>query len=468
MTAADRPVQPAPAGPARRSRDTPSWWRQSSRDALVLSLVTGLWAYAHGVADLAGGPAAALTSLGRLTGLVASDLLLVQVLLMARVPLLERAWGQDELARLHRLVGFTSFDLMLAHIVLVGLGYAGSDGRGYTGLVGELWDETWNLAGMLLAVAGTACLVMVVVTSVRVARRRLRYESWHLIHLYAYLGVGLALPHQLWTGADFLANRVATVFWWAAWAGTAAAVLVFRLALPLHRTLRHRLLVSAVVPEAPGVVSVHFSGRHLDELPVRAGQFLLFRFLDGAGATRAHPYSLSAAPRADRLRITVKELGDDSARVAHVRVGTRVLIEGPYGRLTAERRSTRKVLLLGAGIGITPLRALAEELPQAPGDVVLVHRIRSLDETLFLPEIELIERTRGLRAVLVPGSRDGSSWAPPRYGGDGAGALLRIVPDVAEREVYVCGPDAWMAAALDAARRAGVPERRLHAERFAW
>lgn len=471
MTLAPPTTTPAPPAPSRPVvRPTPSWWRASSRDAVLVSLalVPALWAYPHGVADLAGGPAAALTSLGRLTGLVASDLLLVQVLLMARIPAVERAWGQDELARLHRLVGFTSFNLMLAHILLIGLGYAGADGRGYTGLVGELWSMTWDLAGMLLAAGGTLCLVLVVVTSVRAARRRLRYESWHLLHLYAYLGVGLALPHQLWTGADLLANRLATVYWWTAWALTAAAVVVFRLALPAYRTWRHRLVVTAVVPEAPGVVSVHLTGRHLAELPVRAGQFLTLRFLAGAGATHAHPYSLSAAPTDRALRVTVKALGDGSGQVARLRPGTRVLVEGPYGRLTAERRTTRKVLLLGAGIGITPLRALAEELPQAPGDVVLVHRVRSLQETVFLPEIEHLERTRGLRAVLVPGPRAGQSWAPAGFGPDGAAALRRLVPDVAEREVFVCGPDAWMTAALAAARQAGVPEGRLHAERFNW
>ena len=81
---------------------------------------------------------------------------------------------------------------------------------------------------MLLAVAGTAALVMVVVTSVKRARRRLRYESWHLIHLYGYLGAGLALPHQLWTGADFLSSPAATVFWWALYGVCAGSVLVFR------------------------------------------------------------------------------------------------------------------------------------------------------------------------------------------------------------------------------------------------
>ena len=455
---------------ARRAlRPTPRWWRASCRDALALSLllVTALWAGPHGLPDLAGGPAAALTSLGRLTGLVASDLLLVQVLLMARVPVLERSYGQDELARLHRLVGFSSFSLVLAHVALIGLGYAGADGRGYLGVVGELWSMTWDLAGMLLAVAGTLCLVLVVGTSIRAARRRLGYESWHLLHLYAYLGVGLALPHQLWTGADFLANRLATAYWWTAWAVTAAAVVTYRLGLPLYRTLRHRLVVQAVVPEAPGVVSVHLAGRHLDELPARAGQFVLLRFLGAPGASRAHPYSLSAAPSPHLLRVTVKDLGDDSRLVAGLRPGTRVLLEGPYGRLTAERRSTRGVLLLGAGIGITPLRALAEELPQGPGDVVLVHRVRSLQEAVFRGELEHLARTRGLRLVLLPGPRGGTSWAPAGLG-DGAAALRAVVPDVSEREVYVCGPDAWMTGALEAARAAGVPAERLHAERFTW
>lgn len=466
-----RRVVVAPSGRRRSGlRPTPTWWQASSRDALVVSLllVTGLWAYPHGVADLGGGAAAALTSLGRLAGLVASDLLLVQVLLMARVPVLERAWGQDELARVHRLVGFTSFDLMVAHIVLIGLGYAGGDGRGYGGLLRELWDMTENLPGVLLAVAGTGCLVLVVVTSVRAARRRLRYESWHLLHLYAYLGVGLALPHQLWNGTDFLANRLATAFWWSAWAVTAGAVLTFRVGVPLYRTVRHRLVVSAVVPEAPGVVSVHLTGRHLDELPVRAGQFLVLRFLTRPGASQAHPYSLSVAPSPYALRVTVKDLGDGSGQVAAVRPGTRVVVEGPYGRLTAERRSTPKVLLLGAGIGITPLRALAEEFPQAPGDVVVLHRVRSLDEAVFRAEFEDLERALGLRAVLVPGPRSGQSWAPASAGADGVAALREIVPDVAERDVFVCGPDAWLSAALDAARGAGVPDHRLHAERFTW
>ncbi|GAA1819752.1 ferredoxin reductase family protein [Planosporangium flavigriseum] len=456
------------AGPAAGSAIRPKrgWWPDviGAVTAFSMLIVVALWVRGRGLQDL-GGLWTATTSVGRLAGLISADLLLVQVLLMARVPWIERAYGQDQLARWHRLVGFTSFNLMLAHIMLITVGYAGT---AHASVVREAWDLVTTYPGMLLAVAGTAALVMVVVTSVRAARRRLRYESWHLMHLYAYLGVGLALPHQLWTGADFTSSPVATVYWWTAYGVAAGAVLVFRLGLPLWRSMRHRLEVTTVVREAPGVHSVYLRGRDLHRLPVRAGQFLQWRFLTGPGWTRAHPYSLSAAPRPDALRITVKTLGDDSREVAALRPGTKVLIEGPYGRLTADRRTARRVAMIASGVGITPLRALLEELPYAPGDAVLLYRAREAADLVFRGELEHLAAARGVhvRYLLGPRDRDGS-WLPAGWGDDAAG-LRHLVPDIAHHDVFVCGPDPWMEAVVGAARRARVPADRIHLERFTW
>jgi predicted ferric reductase len=255
---------------------------------LSLLLVTYWWEADRGLQDLSGWTTG-LTSVGRISGLVASVLLLAQVLLMARVPTLERAFGQDRLARVHRLVGFTSFNLMLVHIVTITWGYA--LGR-LLSTPATLWNVTAHYPGMLLALAGTACLFMVVLTSIKAARRRLRYESWHLLHLYAYLGVGLALPHQLWTGQQFTDSPAKTVFWWTAWAAVAANVLIWRIGRPLLLNLRHQLRVTSVVDEGADIWSVHLEGRRLDRLPVEAGQFLNWRFLGRAGWTRANPYSL--------------------------------------------------------------------------------------------------------------------------------------------------------------------------------
>jgi predicted ferric reductase len=404
-----------------------------------------------------------LSSLGRLTGLVAADLLLVQVFLMARVPWVERSYGQDELARRHRTVRFWSFTLMLGHVVLITLGYALADHRTF---LPELWHVVTTYEGMLMASIATVCLVLVAVTSIRLARKQLKYETWHLLHLYAYAGVGFSIPHELWTGADFTSSPAARVYWVGSYVLAAGAVVVFRLGAPLWRTARHRLVVAAVQREAEDVVSVRVRGRDLHRLPARPGQFFVWRFLHGPGWARGHPYSLSAAP-GHELRMTVKDLGDDSGRLATLPVGTKVLLEGPYGRLTADQRVTDRVVLVAGGIGITPLRALLEDLRGVP--TTLIYRARSEDDLVFRQEIEQIAARDGVAVHYLLGSRLAGSWLPSGAAGHRAPDVLRrLVPDLARSDVFVCGPEGWTDSVLETARQAGVPKEQLHVERFAW
>lgn len=435
---------------------------------LALLLPSFWWATDGGLRDLASGGAAALISTGRLTGLVASVLLLAQVVLMARVPALEQAFGQDRLARLHRLVGFTSFNLMLAHIVTITWGYAAGQ---LSSTPRTLWDLVVNYPAMLLATAGTAALVLVVATSIRASRRRLRYESWHLLHLYAYLGVGLALPHQLWTGQQFISSPARAAFWWTAWAVAAGAVLVWRLGVPVSRNLRHRLRVASVVREAPGITSVYVTGHQLDRLRVEAGQFFTWRFLGGPGWTRANPYSISAGPDGRSLRITVQHVGDGSRGALRLRPGTRVLVEGPYGRLSARARTRRKVALIGAGVGVTPLRALAEGLDYRPGEAVLLQRFTRTP--LFARELDALARERGLELIDVPGRRRAAhSWLSDVVGPVAQATDLAVLrgwlPDIADRDVYLCGPGGWTDLVRRSLAAAGVPDEHIHLETFSW
>jgi predicted ferric reductase len=453
----------------RRPRLPP--WVRDAAGALTWAsvlVVTALWVAGGGVTDLAG--AGAVASVGRLSGLVSADLLLIQVLLMARIPMVERVYGQDELTRRHRLVGFTSFCLMLVHVAAVGinLGWRVRDGRQP---IVKFWTLIVDQPGMLLALAGTMALILVTITSIRRARRRLRYESWHLLHLYAYVGVGLALPHQLWAGQDFLANTPSTIYWWSAWIAAAGATVFWRIGVPIVRTLRHDLRVASVVRESPEIVSIWMTGRDLHRLPVVAGQFFIWRFLSGRGWMRAHPYSLSAAPNGRNLRITVKDLGDGSRALAGLRPGTRVIIEGPYGRLHEGVRSRRKVTLLASGIGITPLRALLEQLPQQPGDVTLIYRATDEHNLVLRNELDALAAARNapVHYLLGPRIHDRQSWLPADAAQHSDVDVLReLVPDIAEHDVYVCGAQPWMDAARRAAIAAGVPTARVHRERFGW
>jgi predicted ferric reductase len=460
--------QPPGSGKARRAvRAHGRCWAPAAAVAGAGSVVAvvALWLSNGGLRT--GGTGEAAVTTGRLSGLVAADLLLLQVLLMARIPWLERGYGQDALARRHRQVGFVSFWLMTAHVALVTIGYAQ---QADAGIVDQAWTLVTRYPGMLLAAAAAGLFVAVVGLSLRAARRKLRYESWHLIHLYAYLGVGLVLPHQIWNGADFTASAAARAYWLTVYGATLAAVGVFRIGLPVARTLYHRFHVTAVVPEAPGVTSVYLAGRRLDRLPARAGQFFLWRFADGPGWSRAHPFSLSAMPGPDRLRITAKAVGDGSTRLASLSPGTRVFVEGPFGAMTAASRRRRKVLLMAAGIGITVLRALLEDLDYEPGDATLLYRVSRREDAVFGAELDRLARVRGVRVVYVEGVRRSAGSCLPEGFSDlsDRDALRRLVPDLARHDAYLCGPPPWMEAARRALREAGVPARRIRVERFGW
>lgn len=145
-----------------------------------------------------------------------------------------------------------------------------------------------------------------------------------------------------------------------------------------------------------------------------------------------------------------------------------MLIEGPYGRLTAARRTAARVTMIASGIGITPLRTLLEELPYAPGEATLLYRARSAEDLVFRQELERLAAVRGLRVeyLLGPRGRTGS-WLPAGFGDD-AKALRELVPDIEQHDVFVCGPDEWMQTVVRAARQAGVPAERIHLERFTW
>lgn len=418
---------------------------------LGLVLALGLGAESRGSLAAPGG---LVTAGGRLAGLAAAYLLLLVVLLSARLPGLERAVGQDRLIGWHRRLGPWPLYLIAVHAVAVTLGYAEQSRTGYWHQVAVLLT---GYRDVLAATVAAGLLVLAGVTSYRKVRAGMRYETWWAVHLYTYLALALSLAHQLVTGASFVGHPVTRAVWVGLWAGTAGVVLVCRVGLPVWRSAYHRLRVVTVRPEAPGVVSVVLRGRHLDRLPLAGGQFLQWRFLVRGLWWQAHPYSPSALPRNDHLRVTVKGLGDHSGGLAGVRPGTRVAIEGPYGVFTAAARVGDRVLLVGAGVGVTPLLALLDDLPGGV-DVSVVVRASRPQDLVHHDEVLALTAARGGRVHTLTGPRSQVRIEE---------ALSRLVPDLAGRDVYVCGPPELSDRVLLAARRAGTPEERLHLETFA-
>lgn len=394
--------------------------------------------------------------IGQWLGLHVALALAFQLVLVARVPYLDRRIGMDRLTSWHRWTGFTVFWLVLLHPAFILLGYARFDrlpfGREFTGLAAQV--------PVLLGMIAAALIIVVAAVSIKAARRRMSYETWHAIHIVLYAVIVLAILHQLVEGSSFKTSLAAEVYWWALWAFALAALIVGRVVLPLRRNARHRLRVAAIVPESDTVVSVHLTGRNLDALHASAGQFFIWRFLGYNRWWQANPFSLSAAPDGRSLRLTAKASGRTSAGLRHVPIGTRVFAEGPYGAFTSLHRTRSSTLLIAGGVGVTPVRALLEELD---GPITVLYRVHTMADAVLLPELQGLAAMKGARIHLLTG-RTGEG-RPPNNPFD-PHSLQTLVPDVADRDVFVCGPPAMTAAVVRSLRALKVPAAQIHDERF--
>ncbi|MGC5224972.1 ferredoxin reductase family protein [Micromonospora sp. DT81.3] len=392
-----------------------------------------------------------------IAGLLAGYAVTAMILMIARTPLLEHNIGADRMSRWHGILGRWTIALIVVHAVAATLGWAEARNLPITLATGQVLQ----MPGLPAAAVSTALFLIVGIASARSARRRLRYETWHAIHLLTYVAIALAFAHEL-AGPDLAGHPEIQIAWSIAYTLSFALLIRYRVLAPLLHAARHRLRVTAVVPEGEGVVSIFISGVALRDLDAQPGQFFRWRFVTPRTWLTAHPFSLSAPPADGSLRLTVKAVGDGTRALRFLRPGTFVVAEGPYGAMTERRRTRRGVLLIAGGVGITPMRALFESLSHRGGPLTLIYRAPTIEDILFRRELEAIARQRGAALIYWTGrSADPRSAVTPAN-------LLAQVPDLAGRDVYLCAGPALTAATTSALRAAGLPRRHLHCEEFSF
>ena len=401
-------------------------------------------------------PALMVTALSRVFAMAGTAFALITVVLSSRIAWLENQIGQDRLIKWHRKLGPYSLWFILMHVVLVTVGYGMMDGI-------NVWSEFWNITltfdWMVPALAGFIFMMMIGVTSYRRIRGKIKYETWWVIHLYSYLGIALSFMHQIKTGTMFVGQPAMTAWWIGLYVLCFGAVIWFRFVIPTIDSLRHNLRVEKVIVENHNTISVIMKGRNIEALAARGGQFFGWRFLAKRYWWESHPYSLSASPRNDRLRITVKFLGDHSRWMADLKPGTRVLIEGPYGTFTADHATLKHVTLIAGGVGITPIRALLEELPQ-DSEIQIIWRASTEQDLMLKDEVEALAKWHNAKIHYLVGSR--------MHVNLDVRTLARIAPNLKYSDVFLCGPEAVVEQAVASAVALGVPKNRIHDEAFAY
>ena len=453
---------PSGSQPAASASTAPRRIIRPAAPGIVLGLIAAgaaavIWLWWRDTSSVQG-TGALLTNAGRILGLLASYGFVMLVALMSRLPPLERGIGSDRLARWHAMGGRYVITLVTGHVIAIVWGYAVT---AHESVTHESVTLLTSYPDVLMATVAWFVLLGVGAFSARAARRRLRYETWYYAHLYTYLAIALAFSHQFADGQEFSAHSDARIAWVALYATVGAAIIWFRFLTPLLRAARHRFTVHGAKMEAPGIMSLYITGRDLHKLGAEPGQFFRWRFLTRDLWWQSHPYSLSAMPRGDLMRITVKARGDHSAALGSIPPGTRVIAEGPYGAFTPAL-SSRRVLLIAGGVGITPIRAMFAALPKRMSDgITLIYRASHPRDVVFRRELDAIAADRGATVHYLIGSREELGFDPLS-----AQSLQNGVPGLHRYEAYVCGPPGMTEAAVKALREAGIRRHRIHHESF--
>ncbi|MBI5655107.1 ferredoxin reductase family protein [Candidatus Uhrbacteria bacterium] len=423
-----------------------------------LAVIGWFWWSGSGAYVTSLDPGKLLIAFGRISGLLLVLFVLCQLMLIGRIAWIEHVFGLDKLSRLHHWIGFALLTLLLAHPTLLSLGYGMRTGSGF---FQQFLDfQSWE--NVLLATSAFGLFVFVILISVVIVLRKMKYESWYYIHLAVYLAILLAFSHQLSVGRDLM-DPVFAGYWYALYAFVLLNFAYFRFLKPSLAFAKHGFTVDAIENETPDVISIFIRGRDLRGFRFKAGQFLIVRFLAKGFWPQAHPFSLSNAPGSERLRLSIKKSGDYTSSLGRLKPGTKAMLDGPHGVFIAERSCHEKFLFVAGGIGVTPIMSLIASLAPLGKDITLLYACRDSATAAFKTELDDLAAKYSMRVHYIM-SND-PAWRGEKGFVD-QDKITRLVPDVLERDTYLCGPTPMMAAVRQTLESCGVPRSCIHFEKF--
>jgi predicted ferric reductase len=392
-------------------------------------------------------------------GFIGLAMLGLQSILTARFPRISGSLGQDALLQFHRQAGLVAFGLVLAHPVML----LASDSAYWSFLdPGKGFLRAIFLWIVLLA------LPTIIVTALWRDRFHLPYEWWRLGHgALAMLIILIGLVHITRVG-HYLESGWKQALWIAIGSASIGSVLYVRALKPL-RLRRHPHRVDRVEKIADRTWELSLSPEDGHPVHFRAGQFAFLTIAATPFDLEQHPFSFASSGCAtDQVSFAIKELGDFTAHIGEVEVGTRAWVDGPYGSMGLHDPDPPGVGLVAGGIGITPiisaLRTLRDEGANHP--IVLVYANERVDDIAYRRELDTLRSQLDLSVVHVLADPD-RSWAGERGLVDTA-LLDRHLP-AGQREGWpylVCGPPPMMEAAETALTELGVPIGHIESERF--
>lgn len=395
-------------------------------------------------------------------GYVGLAIISFQFALVARVQSVAGAFGEDALQLFHRQIGYVATIFILAHPIFLFLnGYPWSMLSPFSGAI--LWMWRWGV------IAFWALLLLVLLTAAR-KHLKISYEGWQVMHRgLALLVVPCALIHVVEIG--HYSHSIAMECLWGAYIAMILGILIrYRILEPI-KLWRRPWEVSEIIPEQGNAQTLVLRPLGHDGFDFDPGQFAWLNLGKTPFHFEQHPISISSSAEKEQggsIAFTIRALGDWSGKVVPaLKRGARIWVDGPYGVFSSDREQGPGYVMIGGGVGITPLHSICETMAMREDNrpVVLFYGSRDYEDITFRQEFEQLKTRMNLRIVYVL-QEPGDGWAGEE-GHINADMLLRHLPRQYKRfQFFVCGPPPLMDSMEQVLPTIGIPAESVHTERF--
>ncbi|MDD5152594.1 MAG: ferric reductase-like transmembrane domain-containing protein [Candidatus Pacebacteria bacterium] len=393
-------------------------------------------------------PGSFLIALGRLAGLLSEFLILIQLLLISRFSFVEKEYGFDKLADLHRKIGLFLGIFLISHPLLLTFGYAKLNNINFAKQF-ITFQTGWS--GVFTATVAFLIIVITAFISTKAIRNKIKYEVWYFAHLPLYIAVAIAFGHQVNTGD--MSQGGAIFYWYLINLVAVGTLVAFRFIKPAYSFFKHSFVIEKIVKENDNVYSIYIAGKKMEQYKFASGQYATLIFLQ-KNMWFHHPFSFSDSHNGENLRFTVKSSGDFTSKIENLKKGTRVWIDGPLGTFTLEKSINKKYLFIAGGIGITPILSIMKSIEDKKSAILLYSNKRK-EEIIFQKEIaESGIETYYFNTDPGVGNRINDQ------------KIAKFCSDYKDRDIYLCGPIQMTSSLMQSIKNNGVSSEQIHFEKF--
>lgn len=417
-----------------------------------------LWAGSAPIAPRFDGRYLTLTSIAVLFALAGTSAFALNLVLGARLRPVEALFGGlEQMYKAHRLNGQIAFVLLLGHVVLILASRATISTETALDLLRP--GAGWTVSAGVLAFAGMT-IAIVLTLFVRLGHELFVYVQ----RVFGVVFLG-ATYHVFTTGGALDGSRALNLYMLAL-ATLGIAAYLYRSVLGSLLVRRSKYRVVAVNRLDEFVTEVVMEPRKAP-LVYAPGQFLFVNFREPFSEqfppfarNQFHPFSITSAPSEQRMRITVKAIGDFTRALRTLDRGVEAVVEGPYGAFSSRDVPNDRQVWIAGGIGVTPFLSMARSLNGGALAVDFYYCVEHEPEAHFVDELRSIAREReNFRVVVVPRESDGFLTAE---------RLAEETGGLESADVLICGPPEMIVSLRSQLQATGVPAERIHAEEFSF